>query len=253
MNIYNFLKAYIGPTCAGFASFCSICSVVLLFINNKTACIIALIVFSVGLLALVYGILKAINKLILDNSDREYRGISSFFVYQSGDGRKSTFEVYRLIQCKRLFLTEIPYKFKWTGTKQPNVTSNAQIIENIHHNENKNKWDNACLKFSRPLRYNECTVINVKTENDDFDQKAKPWISCNLERPLEMMLFRVMLSYKSNEYKDPAIFERKKIDTEIDGEFEYLESVEFNAGNKLYSFCKVNPEPGYIYRLRWNK
>ena len=68
-----------------------------------------------------------------------------------------------------------------------------------------------------------------------------------------MMLFRIMLSYKPDGYNKSAIFERKKIDTEIDGEYEYLESVEFNEGNKLYSFCKINPEPGYIYRLRWEK
>ena len=127
------------------------------------------------------------------------------------------------------------------------------LLLHIHHNEDKNKWDGACIKFRRPLRDNECTVVNVKTENDDFDGAAKPWISCNLETPIEMMLFRVMLSYKPDGYNVPAIFERKKVDTEIDGEYEYLESVEFNAGNKLYSFCKITPEPGYIYRLRWEK
>lgn len=253
MNIYNFLKAYIGPVYTGFASLCSIGGLILMFINNKTACIIALVIFCIGLMVLVYGIMRAINRIILDNSSKEYRRISSFYVYQSNDGRTSTFEVYRLIQCKRLFLTKIPYNFKWTGTKQPVLTSNAQTIENVCHDPDANKWDEAYLRFRRPLRYNECTVINLKTDNDDFDGTAKPWISCKLEEPIEMMLFRVMLSYKPAEYNSRAVFERKKIDTEIDGTYEYIESVEFNAGNKLYSFCKVNPEPGYIYRLRWDK
>ncbi|WP_288317681.1 hypothetical protein [Xylanibacter caecicola] len=253
MKIYNFLKAYIGSVYVGFASLCSILGLVLLFIESKTACIIALIVFCFGLITIIYGIFKAINKLILDNSESEYRSISSFYVYQSNDGQKSTFEVYRLIQCKRLFLTEIPYNFKWSGSRQPVLTSNAQTIENVHHNGDKNKWDNASIKFGRPLRYNECTVVNIKAENDDFDGTAKPWISCNLKTPIEMMLFRVMLSYKPDTFNKPAIFERKKIDTEIDGEYEYLDSVDYNTGNKQYSFCKVNPAPGYIYRLRWEK
>lgn len=253
MKIYNFLKTYIGPFCTFFASLCSIVGLVLLFINNKTACIIALAVFCIGLITIIYRILKAINKLVLDNSNREYRSISSFYVYQSKDGQKSTFDTYRLIQCKRLFLTEIPYRFKWSGTRNPVLTSNAQTIENVHHYKDKNQWDGASIKFNRPLRYNECTVVNVKTENDDFDGTAKPWISCNLQTPIEMMLFRVMLSYKPDTFNAPAIFERKKIDTEIDGDFEYLESVDYDAGNKLYSFCKVNPEPGFIYRLRWEK
>lgn len=253
MKVYNFLKTYIGPAYAGLASLCSIAGLVLLFINSKTACIIALAVFCLGLMAILYAVFKAINKLVLDNSDKEYRSISSFYVYQSNDGRRSTFEVYRLLQCKRLFLTEIPYNFKWTGTRQPVLASNAQTIENVRHNEDKNKWDGAVIKFRRPLRYNECTVVNVRMENDDFDGEARPWISCNLVTPIEMMSFRVMLSYKPDGYNRPAVFERKKIDTEIDGEYEYLESIDFNTGNKLYSFCKVNPEPGYIYRLRWEK
>ncbi len=68
-----------------------------------------------------------------------------------------------------------------------------------------------------------------------------------------MMLFRVMLPNKPDGYSETAIFERKKLDVEIDGDYEYIESVEFNQGNKLYSHCVVNPEPGYIYRLRWEK
>ncbi len=205
------------------------------------------------MLLIIYKILKTINRLILENSDKEYRSISSFYIYQSKDGHKSTFEVYRLIQCKRLFLTEIPYKFKWSGSKQPVLTSSMQTIEDVCHNEDKNKWDGARIKFKKPLRYNECTVVNIKTTNDDFDGAAKPWLSCNLETPIEMMLFRVMLSYKQDGYNRQAVFERKRIDTEIDGEYEYIESVDFNTGNKLYSYCAINPEPGYIYRLRWEK
>ena len=64
MTFYNFLKAYIGPLCTNIASLCSIVGLVLLFINDKTACIIALIVFCIGLIVILYGILKVINKLL---------------------------------------------------------------------------------------------------------------------------------------------------------------------------------------------
>ena len=37
-------------------------------------------------MAILYAVFKAINKLVLDNSDKEYRSISSFYVYQSNDG-----------------------------------------------------------------------------------------------------------------------------------------------------------------------
>lgn len=253
MKLYNLFQAYVGPIITFFASLCSIAGLILLFVNSKTACIVALVFFCIGMMSVFYGVLKTMDKIILEHSDKEYRAISSFYVYHSKDGRKSTFEVYRLIQCKRMFLSKIPYKFKWSGSKQSVLTSKAQTIECVEHTEDKNKWDHAFIKFDKPLRYNECTVVNVKSENDDFDGTAKPWISCNLESPIEMMLFRVMLSYKPDNFDSPAVFERKMIDSEIDGEYEYLESVEYNAGNKQYSFCKINPEPGYVYRLRWEK
>lgn len=253
MEVYNLLKAYVGAFCATFASVCSIVGLALMFVNNKTACVVALSVFCIGFIVIVCGILRAINKVILENSEEAYKSISTSFVFHSKDGKKSTLDTYRMIQCKRLFLAEIHFNFKWTGTRMPKLSSSAQSIENVHHNEDGGKWDDAIVKFARPLRYNECTVMNIKTENDDFDGTAKPWLSCKLSSPIEMIIFNIMLSYKSDDFNKSAVFERKKIDTEVDGEFEYLESVEYNAGNKQYSFCKVNPEPGYVYRLRWEK
>lgn len=253
MKVYNFLKAYIGPVYTGLASLCSIVGLVLVFMNSKTACIVALSAFCIGFVALIYGILRAINKIILENSDKEYKSISTSYVYQSKDGRKSTLDTYRMIQCKRLFLTEIHFNFKWTGTKMPKLSSDIQTIERVRHNEDGNKWDDAVVRFSKPLRYNECTVMSIKSENDDVDNTAKPWLSCKLSAPIDMINYHVLLSYKSDGYNQSAVFERKKIDTDVDGDFEYLESVSFDTGNKIYRFCKVNPEPGYIYRLRWEK
>ena len=253
MKIYNFLKTYVGATFTAFASVCSILGLMLMFINNQLASIIALSVFCLGFMILIYGILKAINKTILENSDKEYKSISTSYVFCSKDGRKSTLDTFRMIQCKRLFLTEIRFSFKWTGTKRSILSSNIQRVDNVFHDENINKWDGAVLKFIKPLRYNECTVMHIKSENDDVDDKAKPWLSSKLETPIDMINYCVMLPYKPDGYNKPAMFERKKIDTEVDGDFEYLESVEFNTGNKLYRYSKVSPEPGFVYRLRWEK
>ena len=153
-----------------------------------------------------------------------------FIHFECKDGQNSTFEVYRLIQCKRLFLTEISYNFKWSGTKRPTITSNAQKIRKVSHNGDKEKWDDALILFNRPLRYNECTVVNIKTENDDFDGKAKPWLSCKLESPIEMMVYRILLPYKPSNYNLNAVFERKKIDALIDWVYDYFVSVAFNSG-----------------------
>ena len=253
MEIITFLKAYVGKSYSVFTSLCSIAGFVALFVKNETACIIALSVFCLCLLLLLYSVFLALRKLIIDHSDHEYRGISSFYTFECKDGRNSTFEVYRLIQCKRPFLTSIKYNFKWSGTIQPSITSSTQKIRNISHTEDKESWDEAEIIFNHPLRYNESTVVHVMTTNDDYDGHAKPWLSCKLERPIEMMVYRILLPYKPEGYNQSAVFERKKIGTQIDGEYQYIESIPFNNGNKQYSHCVVNPEPGYIYRLRWEK
>ena len=253
MKIYSFLKTYIGAGYSFIASLCSIASLVLLFINSKAALIVALTIFCLGLLIILYGVMKGINKMIKDNSDEEYKRIASFFIFQSNDGVKSSFEVFRTIQSKRLFLTEIPYNFKWTGSTPPPLTSRSQTISDVKYNPDKNQWDEAIIKFPKPLKYNECTVINVKIENDDHDNTAKPYLTSKLETPIDMITFRVLLAYKPEEYNKPAKLTRKKIDTEVDGVFETIGSVPFNKEYKSYYHCLINPDPGYIYKIEWEK
>lgn len=137
MKVYNFLKTYIGAIYGLMASLCSIMSLVLLFVNSRVALIVALIVFCIGLLVITYGIVRGINKMIMDNSNEEYKRIASFFIFQSNDGVKSTFEVFRMIQSKRLFLSEIPYNFKWTGSAQPILTSRSQQITDVKSKEGR--------------------------------------------------------------------------------------------------------------------
>ena len=253
MRVYNFLKTYAGATYSFIASLCSIASLVLLFINSKLACIVALSVFCFGLLILLYGIMRGIGKMIKDNSKDDYKRIASFFSFQSSDGVKSTFEVFRMIQSKRLFLTEIPYNFKWTGSTPPKLSSRSQTIMDVKYNPDKNLWDEATIRFPQPLKYNECTVVNVMTDNDDHDNTAQPYLTSKLEAPIDIITFRVLLAYKPQGYNTPARLLRKKIGTEIDGRYETIGSVPFDREHKLYYHCLINPEPGYIYKIEWEK
>lgn len=252
-NAFKFLKIYFGGILGILGSLCSIAGLVMCFSNNKTAIIISLSVVILCLLVVVVQILRVINRFVNENSTEEYKRISTSLTFRSIDSIKSSFEVYRTIQCKRLFLSEIPYNFKWTGTVPPKIDSLSQKISPLVHNQNKNEWDVAKIIFPRPLTYNECTVINIKTTNEDTDNTAKPWISSRLDTPIEVLVFRVLLSHKEKAYSASAIFERKKLLSQIDGDFEFVESVEFDKEHKLYYHSVSNPEPGYIYRLRWEK
>ena len=249
----HFIGTFIRPYFALAASICSIIGLIIVVLSDKDATIIALVTLCLCMILILIGVILAINKMLILNYGKDYKGISSFYVYQTDDGEKSTFETYRLIQCKRMFLSQIEYKFKWSGSLMPKIWSNSQIVDNIVHHDDVQQWDTAILKFKKPLTYNESTVVHIRTENDDHDGTAKPYIYCRLESPIDIMQFRVLLAYKADNYAEKAIFERKLISQEIDTDFEYIESVPFNSLYKQYYHVVVNPSPGYIYRLRWVK
>ncbi len=249
----NFISTFIRPYFAFAASVCSIIGLIIVVLSDKDATIIALVTLCLCVILILLGVIFAINKMLVQNYGKDYKGISSFYVYQTDDGERSTFETYRLIQCKRMFLSQIEYRFKWSGSLMPKIWSNSQIVDNIVHHDDIQQWDSAILKFKKPLTYNESTVVHIKTENDDHDGTAKPYIYCKLESPIDIMQFRILLAYKEDNYAEKAVFERKLISQEIDTEFEYIESIPFNSLYKQYYHVVVDPSPGYIYRLRWTK
>ena len=85
------------------------------------------------------------------------------------------------------------------------------------------------------------------------DGKAEPYISTRLDTPIKIMQYKVLLSYKPNGYKEKAIFERKQISSEVDSNWTYIDSVPFESDYKQYQYVIVDPEPGFIYRIRWTK
>lgn len=141
----NLIRTFIAPYFAFAASVCSIVGLIVMLLSSKNATIIALIALCLFLLILLIGVILAVAKMLHQNYGKDYKSISSFYVYQTDDGVKSTFETFRLIQCKRMFLSQIEYKFKWSGTMMPRLLSNSQKIENIVHQSDVQQWDSAIL------------------------------------------------------------------------------------------------------------
>lgn len=249
----KFLKEIFYPWFINAASFASIIGIILVFISNEHAVIIALSFFCLVLLIFLCAALYSINKLIHHNYNEEYKKISSFFVFQTDDRIHSTFETFRLIQCKRSILSEIEYKYKWTGSIFPKISSQNQNVIQLPANNDPNIYDKAIIRFLKPLTYNETAVIHIKTENDDPDGMAKPRLECKLTSPIEIMQFRILLAYKADNYNKHALVRRKKIDSETTSEFETIGSIVFNQKYKQYFHVIVNPDAGYIYRIEWEK
>lgn len=247
------LKKIFYPWFVDAASLASIIGLIIVFLPNTNAVIVALSFFCIVLLIFLCASLYGINKLIQHNHNEEYKKISSFFVFQTDDGVHSTFETFRLIQCKRSVLSEIEYKYKWTGSIFPKLSSQSQQITQLPSNNDPNTYDKAIIKFPKPLTYNETTVLHLKTENDDVDGLAKPRLECKLTSPIEIMQFRILLAYKSDDFNKLAIVKRKKIETETTADFVTIGSVPFNQKYKQYFHVIINPDPGYSYRIEWEK
>ena len=239
----------------GCATVASLLGLVFTFTSDKDAAIISLIAFCFFLVIIIIGVFITFHRLLKQNHPEPYQRISSFYEFRSDDGQKSVFEMYRLIQSKRALLTHIEYKFKWSGTKAPTISSNSQVLGPVVTSQDEHTWDKCDIHFKTPLTYNESTVVHIKTQNDDYDGKAQPYISSKLDSPIKIMQFKVLLSYKPDDYTAKAKYERKKIDVDVDvdSSWEYIDSIDFDTKYKQYQYVDVDPEPGYIYRVMWEK
>ena len=246
----HYLKKYIYPWFIDAASLASLLGLIIAFCSEDYAVIVALITFCISLLILLIAGLIAINKIIIRNYTNEYKKISSFYNFQCDDGIHSTFETFRLIQCKRSLLTEIKYDFKWSGSIIPKISSENQRIEIISERD-ETGTTTSLIKFKKPLTYNETTVLHIKTENDDADNTALPYLSCKIDTPIDVIQFRILLAYKADDYSKPAMISRKRINS--DEEYQIIGSATFNQKYKQYFYISARPDAGYIYKIEWEK
>lgn len=238
---------------ASAAAVASIFGVVLFFMADNVAVITALTFICILLLIITSYIIYTLQIFIKQNHVKDYDTIASFAEYRCDNRTNSTYDTYRLIQCKRPMLAEIKYHFKWSGSVLPKISSNCQDIKRPVHISSPDEWDYAILELKRPLTYNECTVLHVHTENDDTDGTASPYISLKVEFPISYIQFRVLLSYKPKEYNRVATFERRKITSNVETDWEAIASIPFDTNYKSYTCMQERPTPGFYYRLSWEK
>ncbi|WP_370425287.1 hypothetical protein [Tenacibaculum dicentrarchi] len=154
------------------------------------------------------------------------------------------------MQCKRPILSDYDYNFKWSGTHLPVITSNLQEVTNVVDDNNPSHYDKAVLKFKRPLTFNESCVIHFKSQLDDTDKQSDTHVSNRILRPVDVIHYRIILKYKDSNTN--AILERKKNDA-VSQNFEKIREIAFDLDSKSYEHHLLNPELGYIYRIRWDR
>lgn len=247
----RFLKNNLYTIFNSLAGIASIIGVVLLAFSSQTNAIIALSFFCAALTILLISILYAIHSFIKKENENNHLKVSVFTKFETIDNTHSIFETYRVIQSKRLVLTEIDQMFKWSGSKLPRVSSKFQTVKDVI--TDKQDYDKAILTFKRPLLYNETGVVHFKAETDDFDGLAKPYLDYRVETLINIIHYRVILKHKSSDFNAPAEVLRKPIHSKHPVDYEKIESVTFDERAKSYEYYLTNPEIGYFYRLQWEK
>ena len=122
LNVFNLI--------AGFAS---IAGVFCLFFSDDRVGGIALLAFCLFLTLLLISIWIGLIKFIQKENPEKYKKISAFTSYETSDGIHGVYEVFKVIQSKRLILQTIEHNFKWTGTKHPELSSYLQEINQVEY------------------------------------------------------------------------------------------------------------------------
>lgn len=163
------------------------------------------------------------------------------------------YEVTELIQCKRVWLDNHDFKFKWSGDPKPKVSSKLQdtSLDKIKYSPNgSGDMDVANLHFKKAVVYNQVETIHVKIDATDLSLKAVPILGVKIESPQRAIHFVADLRYKTDDYTAFAWIERRKIGAESMLDWERINNtIEFK--NKRYEHIFTDVEMGYHYRLHW--
>lgn len=232
----------------------SILSVVLLCINNQAASIIAVCLLCGALIVLLGALLHAIFKYTERTNNGEYRRIATFIEYKTNNQDIVEFQTYRIIQVKTPILNFLDFSYLWTGVESPEVSSDLQDLELVTNNaERPRGYSKARLLLPQPKIYNETVVFHHKIKADDPRHVSEPKVEIKVEDPVDLIRVNISLGYKPDGYNETARVERSAINHDAPPSYEHIGVITFDQTFKEYVYTLKYPEPGYFYRISWNR
>lgn len=182
-----------------------------------------------------------------------YKPIATFVRYSTTDGKNIIHETFRQIQVKRTYLSEIEHRYKWTGSKKPIITSHLQALGAESLDESTG-FNIRKVIFERPKFCNDTEVVHLRSSLDDSDEKSDTHVSLLVDLPTTIVQFRIELLHcaKPAHASMNAIVERKR-GTVMRSEYERIAEVRFDMTSRSFEYLLKYPEPGYEYRIRWDR
>lgn len=233
-------------------SIASIVGLLIFCFSDTVNAIIALSFFCICLLVILVAVISVLFSFVKKGHNLPFDKVSAFTKYETSDGVHIVNETDRVIQSKRVILTQVEQYFKWSGSRMPVITSRLQDVKDVVSADGNN-YDCAILKLKRPLVFNETGVIHFHAQMDDVDSVSGPYLDFKVDMPINIIHYRVILKHKPDSYNVPAKFLRRKINSAVPSKYEPICSVEFDKNSKSYEYHLISPDAGYFYRIEWEK
>ena len=232
---------------------CSIASIVVIcFVDNWTAWV-ALLFVLLSILVLLIAVLRVLNRYLEKGDEQDFDCISTFVNYKSDDGDNITFETYKLIQAKCSIMQYFDVGFKWSGKDMPKWTSDLQDVEFVNPSHEEGKYDSARLRFRTPVLYNQTTLIHFRSNINDVNHLSEPKVELCVKYPIEYIQIVVSLGYKDSSFTKPASVSKTRIISDMHSDYKNYDSVSFDPIHKQYVVRLIHPEPGYYYKITWER
>lgn len=243
------MQSFIFKAFSVISGACSIAGLLMLFFGDEQKFLIAAIVYSVAITAFFIALAILVYRALSVKFKKPYRKIATFQTFTCNDRLNVTFETMRLIQSKTPFLDEVECESKWLGDGLPTFKIN-DVPRPYHKNPDPDKYDIETVKLDKIVAYNETMCYKTTFESSFSDHCSR--FGCKVEDPTDMVQFRIMLGYKS-ENVEPAKLFKRSIKPGSVARDTFIEDVDFDHAHKMYFKILEKPEIGYNYFITWDK
>lgn len=156
------------------SGFCSVISVVALLTNHNWAAMIALAALCISITILLIAIIRVLNRFENNAGKNGVKRIATFIFYKTNNAEDIEFDSYKILQVKSVLMTSYDVKYKWSGDKEPLLTSDLQEVELQTPSNDRHDFDNLKLKLKSPALYNDPVVIHYKSKMSDPEKLPSP-------------------------------------------------------------------------------
>ena len=230
------------------AGLASIAGWLFVFFSSEANKQIALILFCICLGALCASLIAGIFYYVKANNPAPYLIDSVYAKIVYTGPSEGSYEFFKTVQNKRMFMSEFTQKLNWTGSGLKNLQS--PLSHKIDHITEPFHMHKFVFNFPVPLLYNQVTTIHLSMDIEDVNNTCEPWLGQDIKQPTHLLYFSVVLKYKPDTYSASAIITKSLIGSPSANE--RIATVPFEPKTMSYTYV-VQPEMGYSYRIEWEK